>query len=162
MPQRARAAFDRGDLAHVVTALEDTQRQPPARVLVADDNELCRNIVVSILEGMGCRVDAVGDGAAAVEAAEATRYDLIFLDGIMPEMNGIEAARAIRRIRGVRGRAPIVGITGNPVQISKDQCLQAGMNDYLQKPTGREAYKQAVLRWAFRQPEPSSPSKSAP
>ena len=123
------------------------------RVLVADDNEVCRSTVVRILEGMGCRVDAVSDGVAAVEAARRARYDLIFLDGIMPEMDGIEAARAIRQLPGENGQAPIVGITGNPVQIPKATCLEVGMNEYLQKPIGRDAYKQAVARWVHGRAE---------
>lgn len=135
---------------------DDSTPKSIARVLVADDDELCRSVVVGILEGMGCRVDAVRDGLAAVEAARKVRYDLIFLDGIMPGMNGIEAARAIRGIPGQRGRAPIVGITGNPMQIPKADCLEAGVNEYIQKPISRETYKQAVARWVHGWPEPSS------
>ncbi len=135
---------------------DDSSPKPRARVLVADDNELCRSIVVSIVEEMGCRVDAVSNGAAAVAAAMTVQYDLIFLDGIMPGMNGIEAARVIRRIPGQKGRVPIVGITGNPMQIPKADWVQAGVNEYIQKPIGREAYKQVVARWALRRPAPSS------
>lgn len=132
-----------------MTAPENDRPKPVARVLVADDNELCRSLVVGILERMGCRVDAVGHGAAAVAAAAKTQYDLIFLDGIMPHMDGIEATRAIRDLPGANGRASIVGITGNPVQIPRDRCLEAGMNEYLQKPISTGAYKQAVARWVF-------------
>ncbi|HUU84567.1 MAG TPA: response regulator [Phycisphaerae bacterium] len=141
---------------------DDSTPKPIARVLVADDNELCRSVVVGIVEEMGCRVDAVGNGAAAVAAARKVRYDLIFLDGIMPEMNGIEAARAIRRIPGQRGRAPIVSITGNPMQIPKADCLEAGVNEYIQKPISRKVYRQAVARWVHGWPEPSSRPESSP
>ena len=139
---------------------DDKQSGALPRVLVADDNDVCRSIVVRILEGMGCRVDTVSDGAAALEATRKARYDLIFLDGIMPEMDGIETARAIRRLPGESGQVPIVGITGNPVQIPKAKCLEVGMNEYLQKPIGRDAYKQAVARWVHRQPEPASRRES--
>ena len=125
------------------------------RVLVADDDEVCRSTVIRILERMGCRVDTVSDGAAAVEAARRDRYDLIFLDGIMPEMGGIEAARAIRQLPGENGQAPIVGITGNPVQVTKAGCLEAGMDQYLQKPIGKAAYQQAVDRWVYGRTEPA-------
>ena len=133
------------------------QPPPPARVLVADDNETCRNTVVGILQGMGCQVDTVTDGEAAVAAAREARYDLIFLDGVMPGMNGIETTRAIRRLPGEKGQAPIVGITGDPVHIPKAKCIEAGMSDYLQKPVGRSAYRQAVARWVQRRAEPARP-----
>ena len=124
-------------------------------MLVADDDEVCRSTVVRILERMGCRVDTVSDGAAAVEAARRARYDLIFLDGILPEMGGIEAAREIRQLPDEKGQAPIVGITGNPVQVTKAGCLEAGMDQYLQKPIGKAAYKQAVDRWVYGRTEPA-------
>ena len=142
------------DEASGMTASDD--RRPLARVLVADDNDLCRSLVVSMLEDMGCQVDAAADGAAAVEAAAQTQYDLIFLDGVMPEMGGIEVARAIRQSGGPNGAVPIVGITGNPVQVTKDECLAAGMDEYLQKPVGREIYRQAVARWVFGEARPST------
>ena len=87
-------------------------------------------------------------------AVRETRYDLIFLDGVMPHMNGVEAARAIRRLPGENGQAPIVGMTGNPVHYPKARCMEAGMSDYLQKPVGRDAYRQAVARWVRRRGEP--------
>ncbi len=133
-----------------MNASDTGESTPVARVLVADDDELSRNIVAMILEGMGCRVDVVADGAEAVEAASEGLYDLILLDGTMPRLSGIEAARAIRQMDGDRGRVPIVGITGNPLQITEEKCLQAGMSQYLQKPLGREAYRQIVEHWVLR------------
>lgn len=138
---------------------DEDQPGPPARVLVADDNETCRSTVVGILEAMGCQVDTAADGKAAVAAAREARYDLIFLDGVMPHMDGIETARAIRRLPGPNGQAPIVGVTGNPVHFPKARCLEAGMSDYLQKPVGRNAYRQAVARWVQRRAEPARPER---
>jgi CheY-like chemotaxis protein len=122
---------------------------------VADDNATCRDIVVSILEAIGCQVDTVADGEAAAVAARETRYDLIFLDGVMPHMDGIETALAIRRLPGMNGQVPIVGVTGDPVRYPKARCLDAGMNEYLQKPVGRDEYRQAVARWMQPRGEPA-------
>ena len=133
-----------------MTALHEGPSMPVGRVLVADDNDLCRSLVVSMLEGMGCRVDGVSDGAAAVEAAGQNRYDLIFLDGIMPEMDGIEAARAIRELPGRDGRVPIVGVTGNPVQIPKAKCLEAGASDYMPKPVDPARLVSMMRVWLCR------------
>ena len=120
-------------------------------VLVADDDELARRIVAKILEKLGCHVDAVSDGAEAVEAARTVQYDLIILDGVMPEMDGLEAARQIRLMEGERGRVPIVGVTGDTVRITKEKCREAGMNHYLQKPVGREAYRNVVKQFIRQQ-----------
>ena len=137
-----------------MTAPQDGRQRPLARVLVADDEQLARTIVARILEGMGCRVDTVSNGVEAVEAARTVKYDLIFLDGVMPKMSGLEVARAIRLLPGEMGRVPIVGITGNSMEISPEKCREAGMDEYLQKPVGRDAYRQAVDRWALGQGQP--------
>ena len=137
-----------------MSSSEDKGRRPVVQVLVADDDAHARNIVTMILEGMGCRVDAVANGAEAVEAADKLRSDLIYLDGVMPEMDGIEAARAIRQLPGERGRVPIVGITGATTTITEEKCRQAGMNDYLEKPIGRDDYRDAVRRWALGEDKP--------
>ena len=120
---------------------------PLAVVLIADDDEMTRRIAARILEKMGCRVDAVADGMAAVEAAENTQYDLIFLDGVMPRMGGPEAAREIRQLEAGKQHVPIIGITGDVARITKEACLQAGMDDYVPKPFGPAAYRNAVNRW---------------
>ena len=91
-----------------MSSADDTAPTPLAHVLVADDDDMCRSIVVRTLRNMGCRVDAVSDGLQAVEAAQKVRYDMILLDGRMPEMGGIAAARAIRQIPGRKGQAHIV------------------------------------------------------
>lgn len=126
---------------------DDTAPTPLARVLVADDDDICRGIVTRTLRNMGCRVDAVSDGLQAVAAARRVRYDVILMDGKMPEMDGIAAARAIRRIPGHKGRAHIVGITGATRQITKEVCLEAGMNEYLAKPLGKADYEGLIRRW---------------
>ena len=137
-----------------MTVPQDGRQRPLARVLVADDEQLARTIVARALEAMGCRVDTVSNGVEAVEVARTVKYDLIFLDGVMPKMSGLEATRAIRLLPGEMGRVPIVGVTGNSMDITAKKCREAGMDGYLQKPVGRDAYRQAVDRWALGQGQP--------
>ena len=141
-------------------AQQERERGPRPRVLVADDEPQTRAIVTAILEGLGCRVDAVGNGAEAVEAAGRERYDLIFMDGVMPVLDGLEATRRIRRAEGNGRRVPVVGITGNTRQFTERACREAGMDGYLRKPVGRKDYAQAVARWA-PSPEGRPPSADA-
>ena len=130
---------------------------PLAHVLVADDDDMCRGIVTRILRNMGCQVDAVSNGLQAAEAAQRVRYDLIIMDGQMPEMDGPAAAQTIRRIPGRNGQARIVGITGATREITEDLCLEAGMDDYLAKPLGKTDYEKLVRQWVSSRGETARP-----
>ena len=103
-------------------------------ILMADDAAANRELVTAILGGMGVALDTVADGAQAVEAARTGRYDLILMDVHMPVMDGLEAARAIRRLEGAAGRIPIIALTANvqPEQVLR--CREAGMDDHVGKP----------------------------
>ena len=144
-----------------MTAPNEGRSGAVVRVLLADDNDLSRGLVARMLKEMGGEVDEVADGGAAVKAARQKAYHLIFLDGIMPVWDGLEATVEIRGLPGPNGRAPIVGITGNPVQIPKAACLEAGMDEYFQKPIPRQVYRDAVARWAFGRPRQGTPPRSS-
>ena len=103
-------------------------------ILMADDAAANRELVTAILGGMGVSLETVADGAQAVEAARTGRYDLILMDVHMPVMDGLEAARAIRRLEGDAGRIPIIALTANvqPEQVLR--CREAGMDDHVGKP----------------------------
>ena len=103
------------------------------RVLVADDDPQLNSIVTRIIESMGYDVDAVGNGAEAVEAVSKHKYALILLDGVMPHMNGLEATRRIRLSEHSQSKTPILGMSGDKL-ITKEKCLEAGMNGLLRKP----------------------------
>jgi signal transduction histidine kinase/DNA-binding response OmpR family regulator len=105
------------------------------RILVAEDNLVNQKLAARILERAGFVPVVVADGRAAVEAFERDLFDLILMDMQMPEMNGLDAARAIRdreRIRG--GHVPIVALTANAMTGDREVCLEAGMDDYVTKP----------------------------
>jgi len=113
----------------------------PARVLLAEDNEVNQLVASGILNRAGFRCDIVGNGKQAVEAVEKHRYDLVLMDCQMPEMDGFQAASMIRKReaqRAARGEPvrwlPIVALTANALKGDREQCLAAGMDEYLCKP----------------------------
>jgi CheY-like chemotaxis protein len=104
------------------------------RILLAEANQAVRESMTLMLSSLGYLVDTAIDGAEALAAATDTTYDLILMDCQMPDMDGYEATREIRRREGRLRHVPIVGITGYVLEGERGQCLAAGMDDYLTKP----------------------------
>ena len=127
-----------------------------ARILVAEDNPINQEVVREQLIELGCNVDIVDDGAKAAEARWERNYDLILMDCQMPIMDGVLATNAIRaREQSEQSAAmPIIALTANAFETDRENCLAAGMNDYLSKPFGREQLSEVLCRWLR-----SSPSK---
>ena len=98
-------------------------------------------------------VDCVADGAAAVTAVEARRYDLVLMDMIMPGMDGIAATRAIRAMPAPACEVPIVALTANSFREQLDSCLKAGMDATLTKPMSLDALIRAVDTWTRGRPK---------
>jgi two-component system, sensor histidine kinase and response regulator len=94
---------------------------------------------VAMLSSAGYRVDSVLDGAAAVEAASAKRYDAILMDCQMPELNGYEATAAIRAYDGDDRHTPIIAMTAGARREDRERCIAEGMDGYLAKPVSKEA-----------------------
>ncbi len=127
-----------------------------ARVLVAEDNEVNQQVVIAVLESMGCKVDAAWNGQEALDLLDrSSSYDLVFMDCQMPTMDGFAATRAIRareaeaaRVAGgapVR-RLPIVALTAHAQYSDRQDCLDAGMDDYLTKPFTKADLQGAIDR----------------
>lgn len=109
--------------------------QYPLKVLVADDHPVNLTVMAGILELYGCSVVTVDNGRAAVEAAQHGQYDLILLDLEMPEMDGITAAKEIRKNESLYGRSSkIYAMTAHALSGFREECLAAGMDGYLTKP----------------------------
>ncbi|WP_298371888.1 PAS domain S-box protein [Azospirillum sp.] len=106
----------------------------PLRVLVAEDNDINRDIVVTMLERSGHQVAAVANGVEAVRAVEEQAFDLVLMDVQMPVMDGIAATQRIRSMSGEAARVPIVALTGNAMPDHQAAYLDAGMTAYLTKP----------------------------
>lgn len=122
-----------------------------SRILVAEDNAVNQKVARKVLEKMGHIVDIAPDGRAAVEAWQTGRYDLILMDCQMPEMDGYQATREIRRREsGTTLRTPIVALTADAIKSADEACRAAGMDDYISKPIDRERL-QAVLEHYLRE-----------
>jgi signal transduction histidine kinase/DNA-binding response OmpR family regulator len=118
------------------------------RVLVAEDNAVNRMVVTRMLEKAGHRADVASNGREAVAALARAAYDLVLMDCQMPEMDGLAASRAIRAEEAGTGRrVPIVALTANATQGDREQCLAAGMDDYLAKPVTADALRTTIARW---------------
>ena len=104
------------------------------RVLIAEDNPTNRLVATRMLERMGHRVEAVENGREAVEAVQRGGFDLVLMDVMMPEMDGIAATEAIRRLSGAACTIPIIGLTANAMAADQERCLAAGMTHFETKP----------------------------
>ena len=114
------------------------------RILLADDNNTNRMVIARMLERLGHRVDLVGNGLEAVEAARREPYDLMVMDVVMPEMDGLVATETIRDLTGRKGRVPIIGVTANAGGTLEEACLRAGMNVFMTKPVTPERLSRAI------------------
>jgi PAS domain S-box-containing protein len=118
------------------------------RILVAEDNETNRRIVLQILNKAGHQVTAVSNGADAVRAVGSGSFDLVLMDVQMPEMDGLAATAAIRQLEaGLRRRTPVIALTANSMSGDREVCLRAGMDDYISKPVSREEMLRKVNGW---------------
>ncbi len=129
---------------------ERAYRRFKARVLLAEDNPINQMVAVAILEGLGCSVDTAAHGREAVTLAGTERYDVIFMDCQMPEMDGYEATRAIRAGEDPAApdrRAVIVAMTAGAMPEDRARCLAPGMmDDYVAKPISYDAVEAVLLR----------------
>ena len=120
------------------------------RILLAEDNPVNREVALSMLEFLGCRVDMAENGHQAVKAASKQQYDLILMDCQMPEMDGLAATAAIRcneALTSTDRRVPIIALTANAMEGDRETCLAAGMDDYLSKPFSQETLRATVQQW---------------
>src|SRR5262245_245288 len=120
-----------------------------ARILLAEDNPVNREVAVGMLEQLGCQVVAVEHGLLAVTESQRARFDLILMDCQMPQMDGFTATQAIRsHEQGTDQRTPIVALTAHAITGDRERCLAAGMDDYLSKPYTQQQLRAVVQRWA--------------
>ena len=133
------------------TSLTDTTRFC-GQVLLVEDNRVNQEVAKDLLEIFGCEVDVAQNGAQALEALKKTSYDLTLMDCQMPVMDGYDATRAIRQHESEHGRerAVIVALTAHAMEGDRDQCLAAGMDDYLSKPFEFVEFRRTLGRWLPR------------
>jgi CheY-like chemotaxis protein/HPt (histidine-containing phosphotransfer) domain-containing protein len=121
----------------------------PVRILLAEDNVVNQNVAVGILKKLGLRADAVANGAEAVKALETIPYDLVLMDVQMPVMDGLEATRQIRARYSevLNHQIPVIAMTAGIMHDDREQCFDAGMNDYVSKPVSPQKLAEALGKW---------------
>ncbi len=130
-----------------VLDLTEPWKNPPS-VLVAEDSTAMHEVLINQFEQLGIGVTIVSDGAQAVAAVENGEFDLVFMDCQMPNVDGFEATRLIRRAekRGAR-HVPVIAMTANAFKEDRDACLAAGMDDYLSKPVRLKSIAEMIHKW---------------
>ena len=120
----------------------------PLQILVAEDNEINQQVIHYILQKIGYMATIVANGQEAVDAAEAMTYDIIFMDLQMPDVDGLEATRIIRGNKTLH-QPVIIALTANTMEGDEEECLLAGMNDYIGKPVKLEELLGKLRKWAL-------------
>lgn len=126
----------------------DLAEKHPLRILLAEDNAVNQKVAARILDKMGYRVDVVANGIEAVSAVKRIHYDIVLMDILMPEMDGYEATKRIMNELQVDKRPKIIAMTANAMQGDKEECLAAGMDDYISKPIRIEELQSALTKWS--------------
>lgn len=118
------------------------------KILVVDDQPLCRNVLTITLRQIGYIVDEASNGIEAIEAITANSYDLVLMDFNMPEMDGMECTKAIReKEKGTGSRLSIVGQSASNEIDIEERCLKSGMDAYIDKECTTEQFHAAVFKW---------------
>jgi len=135
------ASWDSGEIAVEFKA-------PDAKVLVVDDNEINRMVAEEMLKPLQMQIETASDGKHALEMIQDKKYDLIFMDHLMPVMNGIEAVNTLREMEGsYYKKVPVIALTANTAKEQREEYIRAGMSDYLSKPIDMEDIYRIVKKW---------------
>jgi CheY-like chemotaxis protein len=118
------------------------------RVLAVDDDPTMLKLMANYLGRLGCQADFAKNGKEAVEKIRATGFDICFMDILMPEMNGVEAAQIIRE--EISQNLPIIAITSSIMKTTRETCFEVGMNDFVVKPVGPEVITEMINRYVLK------------
>ena len=118
----------------------------PLRILVVEDNLVNQKVALHMLSRIGYRADVAANGQEALQSVRRQPYDVVFMDVQMPDMDGIEATRAIRQDRAIHPQPRIVAMTAHALKGDRDRLLEAGMDDYIPKPVRLSELVEALKR----------------
>src|SRR5262249_41425212 len=122
----------------------------PLRILLAEDNAVNQRVALRMLDSLGYRADVVANGLEVLAALERQSYHVVLMDMQMPEMDGLEATRRICNSWPVGARPRIIAMTANAMAEHREQCIAAGMDDYIAKPVRIESLAAALEYWGAR------------
>lgn len=119
------------------------------RILLAEDNVINQKVAQSILGKLGCKADVVANGVEAVRALEMINYDLVLMDCQMPDMDGFEATAMIRdpESKVLNHKIVVIAMTANAMKGDRENCIEAGMDDYLTKPVKKDELANMLEKW---------------
>jgi CheY-like chemotaxis protein len=118
------------------------------KILLADDNIVNQKLATLLLQQLGLQVEVVDSGNAAIQAIQEGSYDVILMDCQMPELDGFEATKAIRRFEALRNKyTPIIAVTALAMVGDRERCIAVGMDDYISKPIDRQVLKIKLNHW---------------
>jgi signal transduction histidine kinase/CheY-like chemotaxis protein/HPt (histidine-containing phosphotransfer) domain-containing protein len=153
---RLKRAIGGEDLDAPIAPEPSPQARPPGpasgRILVAEDNAINRLLAVTLLEGAGYEVVVAADGAEAIETTRQIKVDIVLMDVQMPNVDGVQATQAIRRLGEAHRKLPIIAMTANAMAGDREFYLGAGMNDYIAKPLVPSKFLEVVARWIATHP----------
>jgi CheY-like chemotaxis protein len=140
------------------TPLAMTVERSALKILVVEDNVINQQVTIGMLRSLGCSADLAQDGAEAVEMVAKGNYTLVLMDYQMPVMDGMAATKAIRLLPGPQRKVAIIALTASAMIGDREDCLAAGMDDYLDKPLDRTRLVDMLDRWAVKLANMASPT----
>ena len=124
------------------------QKRHGIRILLAEDNPTNQKVMKKMIKKAGYQIKVVDNGKLAIEALEHGEYDLVLMDVRMPEMDGYEATKVIRNNEANERHIPVIALTASVMKGDRDQCLKAGMDDYISKPVNPQQLRKLIEKWA--------------
>jgi PAS domain S-box-containing protein len=122
----------------------------PVKILLVEDNPVNQTLAKRMLGKLGYVPDLAENGRVAVEIVGSGAYDLVFMDVLLPDVDGLEATRRIVSSRALRDRPAIIAMTANAIEGDKDQCLEAGMDDYMSKPVRIDDFRRMIEKYGVK------------
>ncbi|OUR95335.1 hypothetical protein A9Q84_15980 [Halobacteriovorax marinus] len=148
------------ELPEISSQMIAKEKFPDITVLIAEDHLINQKVAQDILHTFGIESEIAANGIEAIKFLDQRKFDLVFMDVQMPEMDGIEATKIINRIVPKRRRPKIVAMTANASKQDRDQCIEAGMDDYISKPITIESIYNILKKWPLEKFNNSKPLSS--